>query len=126
MINSKITKQAVQQSSEEKRFKLLESIDWKLWEMMNMLKDNLPEQPKTKTKTKMNPIIFFVRLFILEAKIANPEFFSMYVGSGHGFILGMFAFFFGFAAFFFFGCEKRIKDIFDNFIRDTAAIILDL
>lgn len=51
MINSKITKQAVQQSSEEKLFKLLESIDWKLWEMMNMLKDNLPEQPKTKTKT---------------------------------------------------------------------------
>jgi hypothetical protein len=51
MINSKITKQAAQQSSEEKLFKLLESIDWKLWEMMNMLKDNLPEQPKTKTKT---------------------------------------------------------------------------
>ena len=51
MINSKITKQAVQQSSEEKLFKLLESIDWKLWEMMNMLKDNLPEQTKTKTKT---------------------------------------------------------------------------
>ena len=49
MINSKITKQAVQQSSEEKLFKLLESIDWKLWEMMNMLKDNLPEQPKTTT-----------------------------------------------------------------------------
>ena len=52
MINSKITKQAVQQSSEEKLFKLLESIDWKLWEMMNMLKDNLPEQPKTKTTKK--------------------------------------------------------------------------
>jgi hypothetical protein len=51
MINSKITKQAAQQSSEEKLFKLLESIDWKLWEMMNMLKDNLPEQSKTKTKT---------------------------------------------------------------------------
>ena len=51
MINSKITKQVAQQSSEEKLFKLLESIDWKLWEMMNMLKDNLPEQPKTKTKT---------------------------------------------------------------------------
>jgi len=52
MINSKITKQVAQQSSEEKLFKLLESIDWKLWEMMNMLKDNLPEQPKTKTKAK--------------------------------------------------------------------------
>jgi hypothetical protein len=38
MINSKITKQAAQQSSEEKLFKLLESIDWKLWEMYNILK----------------------------------------------------------------------------------------
>jgi hypothetical protein len=51
MINSKITKQVAQQSSEEKHFKLLESIDWKLWEMMNMLKDNLPESKPTKTKT---------------------------------------------------------------------------
>jgi hypothetical protein len=51
MINSKITKQAAQQSSEEKLFKLLESIDWKLWEMMNMLKDNLPEQSKTTKKS---------------------------------------------------------------------------
>ena len=51
MINSKITKQAAQQSSEEKLFKLLESIDWKLWEMMNMLKDNLSEQSKTTKKS---------------------------------------------------------------------------
>ena len=47
MINSKITKQAVQSSTEEKLMKLLESIDWKLWEMMNMMKDNLPEKSKT-------------------------------------------------------------------------------
>jgi hypothetical protein len=54
MINSKITKNSpAQQSNEERLFKLLESIDWKLWEMYNMLKDNLPEatkKPATKTK----------------------------------------------------------------------------
>ena len=58
MINSKITKQAVQSSTEEKLMKLLESIDWKLWEMMNMMKDNLPEKVKTvkplKTVSKKN------------------------------------------------------------------------
>jgi len=47
MINSKITKQVAQQSTEEKLLKLLESIDWKLWEMYNMMKDNLPEKSKT-------------------------------------------------------------------------------
>ena len=51
MINSKITKQAAQQTNEEKLFKLLESIDWKLWEIYNMMKDNLPEKPKTVKKT---------------------------------------------------------------------------
>lgn len=51
MINSKITKQAQQQSSEEKLFKLLESIDWKLWEIYNMMKDNLPEKPAAKKAT---------------------------------------------------------------------------
>ena len=50
MINSKVTKQANQQTNEEKLFKLLESIDWKLWEMYNMMKDALPEQAKTTTK----------------------------------------------------------------------------
>ena len=49
MINSKVTKQAQQLSNEEKLFKLLESIDWKLWEMYKMLKDNLPENKTTKT-----------------------------------------------------------------------------
>jgi hypothetical protein len=50
MINSKITKQAAQQTNEEKLFKLLESIDWKLWEIYNMMKDNLPEKTKTVKK----------------------------------------------------------------------------
>ena len=52
MINSKITKAATQQSTEEKLLKLLESIDWKLWEMYNMMKDNLPEKPVDKKATK--------------------------------------------------------------------------
>ena len=52
MINSKITKSIQQQSSEEKLFKLLEGIDWKLWEMYNMMKDNMPETVKTNPKTK--------------------------------------------------------------------------
>jgi hypothetical protein len=52
MINSKITKTAQQQTTEERLFKLLESIDWKLWEMYNMMKDNMPEPVKTNPKTK--------------------------------------------------------------------------
>jgi succinate dehydrogenase flavin-adding protein (antitoxin of CptAB toxin-antitoxin module) len=50
MINSKITKAANQQTNEDRLFKLLESMDWKLWEMMNMLKDNLPTKEKATTK----------------------------------------------------------------------------
>ena len=34
--------------------------------------------------------------FILEAVLIDPQFFSLYVGTGHGFILGMLCFFFGF------------------------------
>lgn len=49
MINSKITKSTAQQSNEERLFKLLESIDWKLWEMYNMMKDNIPEKDKKST-----------------------------------------------------------------------------
>jgi hypothetical protein len=53
MINSKITKQAQQQSSEERLFKLLEGIDWKLWEMYNMLKkETEAKNPATKTAAK--------------------------------------------------------------------------
>ena len=29
---------------------LLESIDWKLWEIYNMMKDNLPENPDAPKK----------------------------------------------------------------------------
>jgi hypothetical protein len=47
MINAKLTKQVKQETTEEKILKLLENIDWKLWEMMNMMKDNLPEKSKT-------------------------------------------------------------------------------
>jgi hypothetical protein len=50
MINSKVTKQAVQQTAEDKLFKLLESIDWKLWEIYNMMKDNLPESKDSDKK----------------------------------------------------------------------------
>jgi glucan biosynthesis protein C len=41
-------------------------------------------------------IYLFMLPFILEAALINPEFFSLYVGTGHGFILGMLAFSFGF------------------------------
>jgi hypothetical protein len=50
MITSKITKGVPEASTDERMLKLLESIDWKLWEMYNMMKDNLPEKPKA-TKT---------------------------------------------------------------------------
>jgi hypothetical protein len=52
MINAKLTKTSSGQSTEERLFKLLESIDWKLWEMYNMMKDNLPEKSKETTKPK--------------------------------------------------------------------------
>jgi len=51
MINTKIAKNTPTTASEEKLFKLLESMDWKLWEIMNMIKENLPEKPVT-TKAK--------------------------------------------------------------------------
>lgn len=52
MINAKITKGAPKESTEERLFKLLESIDWKLWEMYNMMKDNLPAKPASKVVKK--------------------------------------------------------------------------
>ena len=51
MITSKITK-TPNGTTEERLFKLLESIDWKLWEIMNMMKDNLPEKPKPNKASK--------------------------------------------------------------------------
>jgi len=41
-------------------------------------------------------IYLFILPFILEAELINPEYFSLYVGSGHGFLIGMLSFFFGF------------------------------
>lgn len=41
-------------------------------------------------------IYVFIIPFVIEAVIINPEYFGAYVGSGHGFVLGMLAFFFGF------------------------------
>ena len=58
MITSKITKGSpLKEDPQEKLFKLLESIDWKLWEMYNMMKDNVPQKtdakkPATKTTKK--------------------------------------------------------------------------
>jgi hypothetical protein len=52
MITSKITKGVPEASTEERVLKLLESIDWKLWEMYNMMKDNLPEKPKATKASK--------------------------------------------------------------------------
>lgn len=46
MINSKVTKSTPKESTEERLFKLLESIDWKLWEMYQMMKSNLPAPEK--------------------------------------------------------------------------------
>jgi len=51
MINAKLTKAANQNSNEERLFKLLESIDWKLWEIYNMMKDNLPAKAEDKPAT---------------------------------------------------------------------------
>lgn len=49
---------------------------------------NLLEQPYY--------IYIFIIPFVIEAVIINPDYFSLYVGSGHGFVLGMLAFFSGF------------------------------
>ena len=54
MINSKVTK-TPNSTDEEKLFKVLESMDWKLWEIMNMMKDNLPEKPKAAKTPKIAP-----------------------------------------------------------------------
>lgn len=52
MINNKVTKVIPKETPEEKLFKLLEGIDWKLWEMYNMMQDihakAVPEKAKTK------------------------------------------------------------------------------
>ena len=51
MINTKVKKNTTNEvPSDEKLYKLLESMDWKLWEIMNMLKDNVPEKDDKKSK----------------------------------------------------------------------------
>lgn len=57
MINSKINKATQQQGAEEKLFKVLESIDWKLWEIYNMMKDNLPEKEKATKPAKLGKAV---------------------------------------------------------------------
>jgi hypothetical protein len=52
MITSKITKGVPEASTDERMLKLLESIDWKLWEMYNIMKDNLPEKSKATKASK--------------------------------------------------------------------------
>ena len=65
-------------------FAFLEHYDYKFFNFFrNMLK-------------KPYSVYLFIIPFILEAELTNPEYFSSYVGNGHGFVLGMFAFFFGF------------------------------
>ena len=52
MINSKVTRGIPKEDVQERLFKLLESIDWKLWEIYNMMKDNLPEKTKAAAAKK--------------------------------------------------------------------------
>ena len=56
MINNKVTKTPIKETPEERLFKLLEGIDWKLWEMYNMMKDihekAVPEKVKKKKEIK--------------------------------------------------------------------------
>jgi hypothetical protein len=51
MIKAKVVKETPL-TNEEKALKFLESIDWKLWEIYNMMKDNMPVKPDTKTTKK--------------------------------------------------------------------------
>lgn len=48
MINK--TEKETKLNTEERLFKVLESIDWKLWEIYNMLKDNIPNTEEVKKK----------------------------------------------------------------------------
>ena len=52
MINTDLKKAAAIQSTEEKFIKLLESIDWKLWEIMNMMKSQIEGQTSTSATKK--------------------------------------------------------------------------
>lgn len=43
MLNTTMAEPTIIKSLDEKTFELLESIDWKLWEIMNMMKSTLPK-----------------------------------------------------------------------------------
>jgi hypothetical protein len=55
VITTKITKKdsGVSGSTEERLFKLLESMDWKLWEMYQILKAQTEDTKKPAIKTKL-------------------------------------------------------------------------
>jgi hypothetical protein len=57
-------------------------------------------------------LYLFMIPFVLEAELVNPEYFSLYVGTGHGFLIGMLAFFFGFLFI-------AIGDVFWNAVEKT-------
>jgi len=53
MINSKLTRSIPQPpTTEERLFKVLESIHWKLWEMYSMMKESAQEEVPAKKTTK--------------------------------------------------------------------------
>jgi glucan biosynthesis protein C len=79
--------------------------DYKLFNLMR----KLLKKPYT--------VYLFIIPFVIEAELINPEFFSMYVGSGHGFIIGMMAFFFGFVF-------VAIGDAFWNAVDKTKYLSL--
>jgi hypothetical protein len=62
-------------------------------------------------------IYLFIIPFVIEAELMNPEFFSLYVGTGHGFVIGMIAFFFGFIFI-------AIGDAFWNAVEKTKFVSL--
>ena len=43
MLNTTMAEPTIVKTLDEKTFELLESIDWKLWEIMNMMKSTLPK-----------------------------------------------------------------------------------
>jgi len=58
LISSKTAKAEKPLTTEEKLFKLLESIDWKLWEMYNIMKaqaEGAPSPTDAKAKTAAVP-----------------------------------------------------------------------
>ena len=56
MITTKITKKdaGAASTTEERLFKLLESMDWKLWEMYQMLKAQTEDTKKPAIKAKLS------------------------------------------------------------------------